>query len=86
MKSRRSRIEKAIEDFGNSAEKSSASSAIFKRYNFSLTEQISEDIDNLTMIAKRVSRSDIVKAGIEALKQLPQHKQVALVTQVKQES
>lgn len=43
---------------------------VCKQYMFSLTEEISADIDNLTMAAPRTSRSDIVKAGVEMLKSL----------------
>ena len=43
---------------------------VFKRYNFSLTEKVSENIDELCLSAKKINRSDIVKAGILLLQEM----------------
>ena len=86
MKSRRDgkkNLDKRVEEFGKGADKLQ-SQAVFKRYNFSLTEDVSERIDEITMITKRINRSDVVKAGIEALYRLPKDEQIELLTQVKQ--
>lgn len=45
---------------------------VYKQYMFSLNEAVSEDIDSLTTMLPRVNRSDIVKAGILALKKMKQ--------------
>lgn len=87
MKSRRKvkDIDSKVESFGKNADNlnQQESKAVFKRYTFSLTEFVSDEIDDLTLIAKRVSRSDVVKAGIQALKKLPKNEQVKLVAQLK---
>jgi Arc/MetJ-type ribon-helix-helix transcriptional regulator len=52
--------------------------ATFKRYNFSLTESISRDIDEISLLSRdfRCSRSDAVKAAIKAFKELPPETQL----------
>lgn len=44
----------------------------YRRYTFSLTESVSAQIDSLTTAKPRLTRSDIIKAGIEALRSMPQ--------------
>lgn len=48
--------------------------AVFKRCNFSLTQEVSDDIDELSMLPRtfKINRSEVVKAGIEALKMMPE--------------
>lgn len=48
------------------------SSAVFKRCNFSLTQEVSDDIDAITFLPRtfKINRSEVVKAGIEALKMM----------------
>ncbi len=80
MKSRRQlndkvSTEKKIEEFGNRAEAPTSSTqenskASFKRYTFSLTEEVSKSIDQLTLTTARISRSDVVKAGVDILSTL----------------
>lgn len=57
----------------------------YKTYTFSLTEAVSTDIDNLSFIPKdfRASRSDIVKAGIQTLKRLPEEQLIELLKELK---
>jgi len=54
------------------------------RVNFSLTAEVSADIDALSLVPKtfRTSRSDVVKAGIIALKTMPKDELVALLDRV----
>ena len=60
------------------------SNAIFKRCNFSLTEELSETIDDLTAITKRISRSDVVKASLGAFKELSKEEQISELEKVKE--
>jgi len=48
------------------------SNAKFKRFNFSLTDEISKDIDEISFLPRdfKSSRSDVVKAAILYFKQL----------------
>ena len=57
----------------------------YKTYTFSLTEAVSMDIDKLSFMPKdfRASRSDIVKAGIETLKRLPEDQLIELIKEIK---
>ncbi len=57
----------------------------FRRYTFSLTPDISAEIDRLSLVPRefRTSRSDVVKAGVEALRLLPKADLVALLRQVR---
>ena len=59
---------------------------VYKTYTFSLTEEVSADIDRLSCAPSdfRSNRSDVVKAGVMLLKQLPQDKLVNLLKQLKQ--
>lgn len=74
-------IEAAVEEFGRQAESpkfqtilpSSTKSVVshkYRRFTFSLTEEISEKIDELALTTARTSRSDIVKTGILSLTRL----------------
>ena len=59
---------------------------VYERYTFSLTPAVSADIDRLSLVTRefRVSRSEVVKAGIEALKALSEDELVNKLKQVKQ--
>jgi predicted transcriptional regulator len=75
----------AIETFGNQADLVlvKPSQAVFKRYNFSLTKTVSADINTLSdKCIGRISRSDIVKAGIEALKEMHEEDFKCLINDV----
>ncbi|GAB6389989.1 hypothetical protein [Stutzerimonas marianensis] len=63
------------------------SAAVFKRVTFSLTDQISEEIDRLSLIPRsfRASRSDVVRAGVAALAAMPEEQVVALLDKVRRE-
>ena len=56
----------------------------FKRYTFSLTADVSAEIDRLSLAPRdfRASRSDVVKAGVEALRQLPEVELVEILRSV----
>jgi hypothetical protein len=70
---------------GASFKSKNISNAKFKRYTFSLTEEISEDIDSLTLRSKtrRISRSDIIKLGLNSLNKLSDKEFNETVTQLK---
>ncbi len=57
----------------------------YERYTFSLTPEVSADIDELTLASRefRVSRSEVVKAGVEALKGLSREQLVEVLRKVK---
>lgn len=59
----------------------SKNSATFKRLTFSLTDQISEDIDRLSLVPRafRASRSDVVRAGVAALSAMTEEQIVELL-------
>lgn len=61
--------------------------AVFKRVTFSLTDQISEEIDRLSLIPRsfRASRSDVVRAGVAALAAMTEEQLVALLDEVRRE-
>ncbi|EIU5458491.1 TPA: hypothetical protein ACPHWC_000102 [Pseudomonas aeruginosa] len=63
------------------------SAAVFKRVTFSLTDQISEEIDRLSLIPRgfRASRSDVVRAGVAALAAMPEEQLVALLDKARRE-
>ncbi|EPI5388435.1 TPA: hypothetical protein ACGBH7_000944 [Pseudomonas aeruginosa] len=63
------------------------SAAVFKRVTFSLTDQISEEIDRLSLIPRgfRASRSDVVRAGVAALAAMSEEQLVALLDKVRRE-
>ena len=58
----------------------------FERYTFSLTPEVSSDIDALTLVPSefRVNRSEVVKAGIELLKSFPDNELVKALRKVKE--
>jgi hypothetical protein len=70
---------------GASLKSKDCSNAKFKRYTFSLTLDISERIDSLTLRSRtqRITRSDIVKIGTEALNRLDDKEFESIVTQAK---
>ena len=63
------------------------SKAVFKRVTFSLTDQISEEIDRLSLIPRgfRATRSDVVRAGVAALSAMSEEQVVALLEAVHNE-
>lgn len=63
------------------------SKAVFKRVTFSLTDQISEEIDRLSLIPRgfRATRSDVVRAGVAALSEMTEDQVVALLDKVHHE-
>lgn len=63
------------------------STAVFKRVTFSLTNQISEEIDRLSLIPRgfRASRSDVVRAGVAALAAMTEEQIVELLDRARRE-
>lgn len=63
------------------------SKAVFKRVTFSLTDQISEEIDRLSLIPRgfRATRSDVIRAGVAALSAMTEGQVVALLGKVHHE-
>ena len=63
------------------------SQAVFKRCNFSLTDAVSHDIDLLALLPRtfKFNRSDVVKAGVAALKMMPEEDLIAFFEKVKNE-
>lgn len=57
----------------------------FQRYTFSLTADVSEKIDQISLIPRqfRASRSDVIKAAIELLIHLPESEVIAALAKVK---
>jgi hypothetical protein len=57
----------------------------YERYTFSLTPEISKDIDNLSLVPMefKVNRSEVLKAGVELLKSLPDNELVKALRNVK---
>lgn len=53
----------------------------FKRYNFSLTESVSKDIDEISFYPRdfKCSRSHVIKAAISSFKLLPKSEQMHLL-------
>jgi hypothetical protein len=84
---RRNQEEKELSkiQIGASFKSKDSSNANFKRYTFSLTKEISENIDSLTLRSKtrRVSRSDIIKIGILSLNRLNNKEIDKYITQLK---
>jgi hypothetical protein len=58
---------------------------VFERYTFSLTAEISQKIDQLSLIPRtfRASRSDVIKAGVELLSTLSDQELSELIAKVK---
>ncbi|MBH0007706.1 hypothetical protein [Psychrobacter sp. SWN149] len=56
----------------------------FKRVNFSLTEQVSKDIDSISFLPKdfKCSRSDVVKAAILSFKNLSEEEKITVLREV----
>lgn len=57
----------------------------FERYTFSLTPEISHEIDRLSLVPRdfRATRSDVLKAAIAAFAALPESEQIKQLMQVK---
>ncbi|GGM32653.1 MULTISPECIES: hypothetical protein [Pseudomonas] len=68
--------------------KKKKSQAVFVRTTFSLSKKVNKDIDKLSLLPRdfRVSRSDVVRAGILALSQLEQAEVLALLEKAKNEN
>jgi len=78
------------EDFIKGASKRVASLKIgkertYERCMFSLTHEVSKEIDRLSLVPRdfRASRSDVVKAAIAAFAALPEAEQVKQLMEVK---
>ncbi|MDH5217109.1 MAG: hypothetical protein OEX19_05415 [Gammaproteobacteria bacterium] len=58
---------------------------VYERYTFSLTPDVNADIDSLSLFPRdfRTNRSDVIKAGIEALKLMSKQEVISLLKQVK---
>jgi hypothetical protein len=58
---------------------------VYERYTFSLTPEVSDEIDELTLGwgEFRVNRSEVVKAGVEALKRLSREQRAEVLRKVK---
>lgn len=58
----------------------------FKRYNFSLTEQVSTSIDQLSLAPRefRSTRSDVIKAAISVFSRLPEKEQIEELRKISQ--
>ncbi len=84
---RRNQQEKDLSkiQIGTSFKSKNTSNANFKRYTFSLTTEISDNIDSLTLRSKtqRISRSDIIKIGIISLNELNDKEFEKTITQLK---
>ena len=57
----------------------------FQRYTFSLTSEVSVKIDQISLIPRhfRSSRSDVIKAAVELLIELPENEIIAALDKVK---
>lgn len=58
--------------------------AKFKRYNFSLTDDVSRDIDSISLLPRdfKCSRSDVVKAAICSLKNLSEQEKISILKEI----
>ncbi|MCD9490169.1 hypothetical protein GLP30_04915 [Photobacterium phosphoreum] len=58
--------------------------ARFKRFNFSLTESVSEDIDAISLLPRnfKCSRSDVLKASILSFKTMSKAEQIEALKEV----
>lgn len=58
--------------------------AKFKRVNFSLTEQVSKDIDSISFLPTnfKCSRSDVVKAAVLSFKNLSEEEKITALREV----
>lgn len=58
--------------------------AKFKRFNFSLTEPVSKDIDEISLLPRdfKCSRSDVLKAAILSFKKLSKAEQIEILRKV----
>lgn len=56
----------------------------YKRYNFSLTEDVSKNIDRLSLLSRnfRSNRSDVIKASIKAFMELSETEQLKYLKSV----
>ena len=60
------------------------SKAKFKRFNFSLTDHVSRDIDDISLLPRdfKCSRSDVLKAAILSFKELSKADQIEILRRV----
>lgn len=58
--------------------------AKFKRLNFSLTEQVSKDINDISFLPNdfKCSRSDVVKAALLSFKKLSEEEKITVLREV----
>jgi hypothetical protein len=65
--------------------KATKSDRTFQRYTFSLTADVSEKIDQISLIPRqfRSSRSDVIKAAIELLVGLPESDVIAALDKIR---
>jgi len=58
---------------------------IYERYTFSLTPEVSKDIDSISFMPGdfRANRSDVIKAGISLLKSMPKGDVIEQLRKVK---
>lgn len=56
----------------------------FKRTNFSLSSEVNQQIDQLSLVPRtfKVSRSDVVRAGVAALRAMSEKELVELLAKV----
>lgn len=69
----------------NSTEKARGSKkpTKYKPFTFSLTETVSDDIDDLCLTARKINRSDVVKAGVKVLLNMPKAERKTLMEELK---
>lgn len=54
-----------------------------KNFIFSLTQTVSDDIDDLCLTTTKICRSDVVKAGIKVLLEMPKAERKTLMEKLK---
>ena len=86
-------IEKEAENFIKGATERVAQNSLkntrkkrFERYTFSLTPEISKDIDAFTLAPRefKINRSEVIRAGIGLLKSLPEDELLEALRKVKE--
>lgn len=60
------------------------SKAKFRRFNFSLTAEVSKDIDEISFLPRdfKISRSDVIKAAILNFKKLSESEKIEILRKV----
>lgn len=86
-------IEKEAESFIKGATERVAQNSLknirrkkFERYTFSLTPEISKDIDAFTLVPRefKINRSEVIRASIGLLKSLPEDELLEVLRKVKE--